>query len=77
MYERTASAWRRLLPRKEDGGRPVIGVEPVIHLVFKRYGFFESLRLGFDKTIESVDLTFITLKKLITFNLSIKTLAGR
>ena len=32
--------------------------------------------MGFDKTIESVDLTFITLKKLITFDLSIKTLGG-
>jgi regulator of sigma E protease len=61
---------------KEDGGRFVIGVEPVINLVFKKHGFVESLRLGFDKTIESVDLTFITLKKLLTFNLSIKTLGG-
>jgi regulator of sigma E protease len=54
----------------------VIGVEPVMRLVFKKHGFLESLRLGFDKTIESVDLTFITLKKLLTFNLSIKTLGG-
>ena len=61
---------------KEDGGRYVIGVEPVLRLVFKKHGFLESLRLGFDKTIESVDLTFITLKKLLTFNLSIKTLGG-
>jgi regulator of sigma E protease len=61
---------------KEDGGRYVIGVEPVMRLVFKKHGFLESLRLGFDKTIESVDLTFITLKKLLTFNLSIKTLGG-
>ena len=45
-------------------------------LVFKKYGFCDSLRLGFNKTVESVDLTFITLKKLLTFNLSIKTLGG-
>ncbi len=61
---------------REDNGRYVIGVEPIMRLVFKKHGFFESLRLGFDKTIESVDLTFITLKKLLTFNLSIKTLGG-
>jgi regulator of sigma E protease len=54
----------------------VIGVEPIVRMVFKKYGFLESLRLGFDKTIESVDLTLITLKKLLTFNLSIKTLGG-
>jgi regulator of sigma E protease len=59
-----------------DGGRHVIGVEPVAHLVFKKYGFFESLKLGFDKTLEAIDLTFITLKNLVTFNLSIKTLGG-
>lgn len=59
-----------------DNGRYVIGVEPVVQLVFKQYGFFESVALGFDKTIEFIDLTFITLKKLLTFNLSIKTLGG-
>lgn len=60
----------------EDSGRHVIGVEPVMRLVFKKHGFLESLSLGFDKTIDSIDLTFITLKKLLTLNLSIKTLGG-
>ena len=60
----------------ESEGRYVIGVEPIIPLIFRKYGFFESLSMGFDKTIESIDLTFITLKKLLTFNLSIKTLGG-
>lgn len=61
---------------KEDGGRYVIGVEPVVHMVFKKHGFFESIGLGFDKTLEAIDLTVITLKKLVTFSLSIKTLGG-
>ncbi len=74
--ERNGTRMEKIVVPKEDGGRQVIGVEPVMRLVFKKYGFFESLRLGFDKTIESVDLTFITLKKLITFDLSIKTLGG-
>lgn len=60
----------------EHGGQYVIGVQPFVKLVFKQYGFFESLRLGFDKTLDLVDLTFITLKKLLTFDLSIKTLGG-
>jgi len=60
----------------QSEGRYVIGVEPIVPLVFKQFGFFESLRLGFDKTLESIDLTFITLKKLVTFGLSIKTLGG-
>ena len=74
--ERNGKRMEKIVTPKEDGGRQVIGVEPVMRLVFKKYGFFESLRLGFDKTIESVDLTFITLKKLVTFDLSIKTLGG-
>jgi regulator of sigma E protease len=74
--ERNGKRIEKIVIPKEDGGRHVIGVEPVMRLVFKKHGFFESLQLGFDKTIESVDLTFITLKKLITFNLSIKTLGG-
>jgi regulator of sigma E protease len=60
----------------ESDGRFVIGVEPIIPLIFKRYGFVDSVKLGFDKTLEAIDLTFITLKKLVTFSLSIKTLGG-
>ena len=66
----------KIITPKEDGGRQVIGVEPVMRLVFKKYGFFESLRLGFEKTIESVDLTFITLRSSLPSDLSIKTLGG-
>jgi regulator of sigma E protease len=60
----------------EDNGKYVIGIEPVVRLIFKKYGFVESLGLGFNKTIEYIDLTVITLKKLLTFNISIKTLGG-
>jgi len=59
-----------------DGGRYVIGIEPYVRLDFKKYGFLESVQLGFTKTLEIADLTFITLKKLLTFSLSIKTLGG-
>jgi regulator of sigma E protease len=61
---------------KESAGRYLIGVEPLKKLVVRKYGFFESLQLGFWKTMEAIDLTFITLKKLLTFSLSIKTLGG-
>lgn len=60
----------------EKDGKYVIGVEPLMRLVFKQYGFMDSVRLGFNKTIEYIDLTFVTLKKLLTLNLSIKTLGG-
>jgi len=60
----------------EKDGKFVIGVEPLMRLVFKQYGFLDSVRLGFNKTIEYIDLTFVTLKKLLTLDLSIKTLGG-
>lgn len=59
-----------------DGGRFVIGIEPYVRLEFKKYGFLESIQLGFIKTLEIADLTFITLKKLFSFSISIKTLGG-
>jgi regulator of sigma E protease len=76
LIERNGQRMNVTVTPREDGGRHVIGVEPLLRLVFKKHGFFESIRLGFDKTVEFVDLTFITLKKLLTFNLSIKTLGG-
>jgi regulator of sigma E protease len=76
LVEREGKRMEHSITPVMDGGRYVIGVEPYIRMVFKRFGFLESLRLGFTKTLETADLTFITLKKLITFQLSIKTLGG-
>ena len=76
LIERGGKRIEKTVTPIEDSGRFVIGVEPLLRLVFKKYGFLKSIQLGFDKTIESIDLTFITLKKLVTFGLSIKTLGG-
>jgi len=74
--EREGKSFPIVVTPREDSGRYVIGVEPIIRMVFKKYGFLQSLSLGFDKTLEFIDVTFITLKKLLTFGLSIKTLGG-
>jgi regulator of sigma E protease len=76
MIERGGKRFPIAVTPVMDSGRYVIGVEPIIRMIFKQYGFIESLKLGFDKTVEFIDLTFITLKKLATFGLSIKTLGG-
>jgi regulator of sigma E protease len=76
QIERGGKREERKIKPVMDGGRYVIGVEPAVRLVFKKYGFIESVQMGFTKTIETADLTFITLKKLFTFSLSIKTLGG-
>jgi len=74
--EREGKSFPIVVTPKEDSGRYVIGVEPIVRMIFKKYGFLQSLSLGFDKTLEFIDVTFITLKKLLTFGLSIKTLGG-
>ncbi|MHB8845581.1 MAG: RIP metalloprotease RseP [Nitrospirota bacterium] len=76
QIERAGKREERTIRPVMDGGRYVIGVEPAVRLVFKKYGFIESVQMGFAKTIETADLTLITLKKLFTFSLSIKTLGG-
>ncbi len=76
LIERDGKRLEQVITPVKDGGRYVVGVEPFIHLVFKKYGLVESVRLGFQRTIEVADLTFITLQKLVTLQLSIKTLGG-
>jgi regulator of sigma E protease len=76
LIEREGKRSEKTIKPIMDGGRFVIGVEPAVRLVFKKYGFFEAVQMGFSKTFETADLTFITLRKLFTFSLSIKTLGG-
>jgi regulator of sigma E protease len=76
LIEREGKRAEKTIKPIMDGGRFVIGVEPAVRLVFKKYGFLESVQMGFARTFETADLTFITLKKLFTFSLSIKTLGG-
>lgn len=61
---------------KEVQGRYRIGVEPIRRFEVKKYGLVDSIQLGFSKAVDTIDLTLITLKKLFTFGLSIKTLGG-
>jgi regulator of sigma E protease len=65
---------KNIIPVQKEN-RYVIGIvwkQPGI----RKFGVWQSITLGFQKTVEIIDLTFITFKKLITFGLSIKTLGG-
>ncbi|MFA5073111.1 MAG: RIP metalloprotease RseP [Nitrospirota bacterium] len=76
LIERNGTRIKKTVTPIMDNGRYVIGIEPILKLVLKKHDFFESLSLGFNKTIDFIDLTFITLQKLLTFDISIKTLGG-
>jgi regulator of sigma E protease len=56
--------------------RPFIGIMPIIKTVNEKYGFFESLKKGAQRTCEMAWATLKMLKDLITFNLSVKALGG-
>jgi regulator of sigma E protease len=56
--------------------RPFIGIMPIIKTVNEKYGFFESLKKGAQRTCEMAWSTLKMLKDLITFNLSVKALGG-
>ena len=75
IIERKGKRMEKSLAPAHKEGRYMVGVEWK-RLEDRQFGFLESVKLGFQKTIEIVDLTFITLKKLLTFGLSIKTLGG-
>jgi regulator of sigma E protease len=53
-----------------------IGIMPLAETVLKRYGVLGSVKEGFKRTAAVISLTLLVLKKLVTLNLSVKTLGG-
>ena len=53
-----------------------IGIMPLEETVLKRYGVLGSVKEGFKRTVGVISLTLLVLKKLVTLNLSVKTLGG-
>ena len=75
VLERNGKRLQKNITPIQKDNRYIIGVAWK-QLGVRKYGFWESTKLGFQKTIEIIDLTFLTFKKLVTFGLSIKTLGG-
>ncbi len=53
-----------------------IGIVPAEDVTFKRYGLFSSVKEGFKQAWEMTTLTFWALGKLLSFDVSLKTLGG-
>lgn len=62
--------------RKNDKEPWRIGIGPYLERVQKKYGFVGAVKEGTGEVIYLTKLTFSFLKKLFSFQLSIKTLAG-
>lgn len=68
-----------LEPKMEEIGgekRPLIGITLVNKTITEQYGFLESLAKGTKKVVEVTGMTLYVLKKLVTLQLSVKTLGG-
>ena len=66
----------QLQPRMHESGAWLIGIGPEQQTVFKRFGPLASVREGFDRTIELIDLTLVFIQKLFTGNVSAKNIGG-
>lgn len=64
-------------PQRKNEKEPWrIGIGPYIERVQKKYGFVAAVKTGTGEVVYLIKLTYYFLKKLFTFQLSIKTLAG-
>ena len=64
-----------IVPR-EDQGKWRIGFAPTPPTVTRTYAFAEAARQSLRHNVESVGLVFLTFKKLLTFQLSVKAFSG-
>lgn len=63
-------------PVREDGSDYLIGVAPLQETVHKRFGFFEAVRAGADRTVELVQITLVFIQKLFSGDVSTKNIGG-
>jgi regulator of sigma E protease len=67
----------KIIPRRDEAsGAGQIGITAKNELVLKRYGFFEAIFTGWKETISLFDKTFVILWKLVSAQLSFKSLGG-
>ncbi|PLY01993.1 MAG: RIP metalloprotease RseP [Desulfuromonas sp.] len=62
--------------QQDDNGIFLIGIAPMTETTISRFGVTESLRAGAQRSWELIDLTVVFIHKLITGNVSSKTIGG-
>lgn len=77
VRKESGDAELKLIPKlNEESKTYVIGVQYSEEMIFKQFGIAEAIDVGLKKGVELTYLTFDVLKKLFTFDLSIKSLGG-
>jgi len=62
--------------KKGRDGDFLIGVGPEQQVVFKRFGFIESIRYGAERTMDLIELTLVFIQKLFSGHVSTKNIGG-
>jgi regulator of sigma E protease len=65
----------KVTPREEDG-KGLVGLELTEPFVTRAYPFLEAARRSVRQNVESVGLVFVTFRKLVTRELSMKAFSG-
>ncbi|MBI1951811.1 MAG: RIP metalloprotease RseP [Acidobacteria bacterium] len=76
VIERDGRAFEKVIVPVRDGDKGVIGFVPTPPMTTRTYGFLEALVGSWSKNIEDVAVTFLTLKKLILRELSMRAFSG-
>jgi regulator of sigma E protease len=62
--------------QETDGDDYLVGIVPHQESVYKRFGLFEAVRAGADRTVELVELTLVFIQKLFAGHVSSKNIGG-
>ncbi|MEK7799334.1 MAG: RIP metalloprotease RseP, partial [Acidobacteriota bacterium] len=76
IIERDGQTFAKVITPVRDGDKGVIGFVPTPPMTTRSYGFLQALRGSLSKNLEDVAVTFLTLKKLVLRELSLRTFSG-
>lgn len=62
--------------QEANGADYLVGIVPHQESVFKRFGLFEAVRAGANRTVELVELTLVFIQKLFAGHVSTKSIGG-
>ena len=76
VIERDGRTFEKIITPIREDNKGMIGFVPTPPMTTRRYGFLEALGGSFSKNLEDASLTFLTLKKLVLRELSLRTFTG-
>jgi len=76
VLERDGQTFEKVITPVEEQGKGIIGFIPTPPMITRSYGLLQALSGSFTKNVEDIGVTFLTLKKLVLRELSLRTFSG-